>query len=77
MQVDATGWPSEPQVERKSKTCINLRVRLARALGRESVHIIIISGMSGLEPRSVVCHFIVYFIPLISFTVRDESVINT
>ena len=32
MQVDLTGWPNETQVELKSKTCVNLRVRLARAL---------------------------------------------
>ena len=32
MQVDASGWPNETQVERKSKTCVDLRVRLARAL---------------------------------------------
>ena len=32
MQVDANGWPNETQVERKSKTCLDLRVSLARAL---------------------------------------------
>ena len=31
-QVHASGWPNEMQVERKSKTCVDLRVRLARAL---------------------------------------------
>ena len=30
-QVDASGWPNEMQVECKSKTCVDLRVRLARA----------------------------------------------
>ena len=30
-QVDASGWPNETQVEHKSKTCVDLRVRLARA----------------------------------------------
>ena len=34
MQVDASGWPNETQlVERKSKTCVDLRVR--RGLARE------------------------------------------
>ena len=28
-QVHASGWPNETQVERKSKTCVDLRVRLA------------------------------------------------
>ena len=32
MQVDTSGWPNKTQVERKSKTCIDLRVCLARAL---------------------------------------------
>ena len=32
MQVDVSGWPNKTQVERKSKTCVDLRVRLARAL---------------------------------------------
>ena len=32
MQVDTSGWPNETQVECKSKTCIELQVRLARAL---------------------------------------------
>ena len=32
MQVDASGWPNETQVERKSKTCVDWRVRLASAL---------------------------------------------
>ena len=32
MQVDASGWPNETQVERKSKTCVDLLVRLARTL---------------------------------------------
>ena len=32
MQVDASGWPNETQVERRSKACIDLRVHLARAL---------------------------------------------
>ena len=31
-QVNASGWPNETQVERRSNTCIDLRVRLARAL---------------------------------------------
>ena len=31
MQVDASRWPNETQVELKSKTCADLRVRLARA----------------------------------------------
>ena len=31
-KVNASGWPNETQVERKSKTCVDLRVRLARAL---------------------------------------------
>ena len=31
MQVDASEWPNETQVERKSKTCVDLRVRLAKA----------------------------------------------
>ena len=31
-QVVASGWPNKTQVERKSKTCIDLRVCLARAL---------------------------------------------
>ena len=30
-QVDASGWPNETQVECKSKTCGDLRVRFARA----------------------------------------------
>ena len=30
-QVVPSGWPNEAQVERKSKTCFDLRVRLARA----------------------------------------------
>ena len=29
--VDASGWPNEMQVERKSKTSVNLWVHLARA----------------------------------------------
>ena len=32
MQVDASGWPNETQVERRSKACMDLRVHLARAL---------------------------------------------
>ena len=33
MQVNVSGWWNEPQVvERKSKTCVDLRVRWARAL---------------------------------------------
>ena len=32
MQGYASRWPNEAQVECKSKTCVNLRVRLARAL---------------------------------------------
>ena len=32
MQVDASGWPNETQVECKSKICVDLRVHLARAL---------------------------------------------
>ena len=28
----ASGWPNETQVERKSKICVDLRVRLARTL---------------------------------------------
>ena len=35
-QVKASGWPNETQVDRKSKTCVDLRVRLARALGIKS-----------------------------------------
>ena len=31
-QVHASGWPNETQVERKSQTCVDLRVCLARAL---------------------------------------------
>ena len=31
-QVHTSGWPNEMQVERKSQTCVDLRVRLARAL---------------------------------------------
>ena len=31
-QVVVSGWRNETQVERKSKTCVDLRVRLARAL---------------------------------------------
>ena len=27
MQVDTSGWPNETHVERKSKTCVDLRVR--------------------------------------------------
>ena len=37
MQVDASEWPNKTQVERKSKTCINLRVFLARALAYKTV----------------------------------------
>ena len=33
-QVDASGWPNEMQFDRKFKTCVDLRVRLARAKGR-------------------------------------------
>ena len=36
-QVDASGWPNETQVERKSKTCVDLRVRLARASDCDNV----------------------------------------
>ena len=32
MQVDASGWPNETQAERKFKTCVDLRLYLARAL---------------------------------------------
>ena len=32
MQVNTSGWPNETQVERKTKTCVDLRVCLARAL---------------------------------------------
>ena len=31
LQVDASGWPNETQVQRKSKTCVDLGVRLAWA----------------------------------------------
>ena len=37
MQVVASGWPNEMQIERKSKTCINLRVCLARALNERKL----------------------------------------
>ena len=34
-QVNTSGWPNETQVEHKSKTCVNLKESLARALNME------------------------------------------
>ena len=37
-QVNTRGWPNETQVKRKSKTCIDLRVRLTRGLDCRMVY---------------------------------------
>ena len=50
IEVNASGWPNETQVERESKTCVDLRVRLARALIYNTTFDIVLSYYHCTKP---------------------------
>ena len=47
-KVDASGWPNETQVERNSKTCAELRVRLASGF---IMHVLIMFYLCYVKQR--------------------------
>ena len=48
-KVDASGWPNETLFERKSKTCVGLRVRLARALEKTNKQTAVVTNILRIQ----------------------------